>query len=46
MVDKLTAVRRKRLGTLIGRLSPDELKALNRAVFVFLGLAETEATQD
>jgi mRNA interferase MazF len=45
MVDKLTAVPRKRVGTLVGTLSPDELKALNRSVFVFLGLAETEATQ-
>jgi mRNA interferase MazF len=46
MVDKLTAVPRKRLGTLVGTLSPDELRALNRAIFVFLGLSETEATQD
>jgi mRNA interferase MazF len=45
MVDKLTAVPRKRLGTLVGTLSPDELKALNRAIFVFLGLSETEAPQ-
>jgi mRNA interferase MazF len=46
MVDKLTAVPRKRLGTLVGTLSPDELKALNRAIFVFLGLSETEAPQN
>ncbi len=46
MVDKLTAVPRKRVGTLVGTLSRVELKALNRSVFVFLGLAETEATQD
>ena len=46
MVDKLTAVPRKRVGTLVGTLSPEELKALNRSVFVFLGLAETETTQD
>lgn len=46
MVDKLTAVPRKRLGTLVGTLSSDELKALNRAVFVFLGLSETEAPED
>jgi mRNA interferase MazF len=45
MVDELTAVPRKRLGTLVGTLSPDELKALNRAIFVFLGLSETEAPQ-
>jgi mRNA interferase MazF len=45
MVDKVTAVPRKRLGTLVGALSPDELKALNRAVFVFLGLSETQEAQ-
>lgn len=46
MVDKLTAVPRKRLGTLVGTLSPDELKGLNRAIFVFLGLSEIETPQD
>jgi mRNA interferase MazF len=46
MVDKLTAVPRKRLGAVVGTLSPDELKALNRAIFVFLGLSETSAAQD
>ena len=46
MVDKLTAVARKRLGTLVGTLNPDELKGLNRAIFVFLGLSETEPPQD
>jgi hypothetical protein len=45
MVDKLTAVPRKRLGTLVGTLDPDELKGLNRAIFVFLGLSETEPLQ-
>jgi mRNA interferase MazF len=46
MVDKLTAVPRKRLGKLVGSLASEEVKALNRAIFVFLGLAETEAPQD
>ena len=46
MVDKLTAVPRKRLGALIGTLSSDELKTVNGAIFVFLGLSETEAPQD
>lgn len=46
MVDKLTAVPRKRLRTQVGTLSSDELKSLNRAVFVFLGLSETEPPQD
>ena len=42
MVDKLTAVPRKRIGTLVGSLTAAEMKALNRAIFVFLGLSETE----
>jgi mRNA-degrading endonuclease toxin of MazEF toxin-antitoxin module len=42
MVDKVTAVPRKRLGTLVGSLTSDELRTLNRALFVFLGLSETE----
>jgi mRNA interferase MazF len=42
MVDKVTAVPRKRLGTLVGSLTAAEIKALNRAIFVFLGLSETE----
>jgi len=46
MVDKLTAVPRKRLGTLVGTLNSDELKALNRAIFVFLGLSETEPAEE
>ena len=46
MADKLTAVPRKQFGTLVGTLSQDELKALNRAIFAFLGLSETEAPQD
>ena len=45
MVDKLTAVPRRRLGRLVGSLTVGELKALNRAIFVFLGLAETEASR-
>jgi mRNA interferase MazF len=45
MVDKVTAVPRRRLGARVGTLSPDELKALNRAIFVFLGLSETEAPE-
>jgi mRNA interferase MazF len=46
MVDKLAAVPRKRLGTRLGALSPEELKSLNRAIFVFLGLSETAAASD
>ena len=46
MVDRLTAVPRRRLGRLVGSLASEEVKALNRAIFVFLGLAETEASQE
>jgi mRNA interferase MazF len=46
MVDKLTAVPRKRLGRRVGSLTAEEVKALNRAVFVFLGLAETEPSRE
>jgi mRNA interferase MazF len=46
MVDKLVAVPRKRLGQRIGALSSEETKALNRAMFVFLGLSETETRAD
>ena len=46
MVDKLTAVPRRRLGRMVGSLASEEVKALNRAIFVFLGLTETEGPQD
>ena len=39
MVDKITTVRRTRLGERVGRLSDEDLVRLNRAVLVFLGLA-------
>ncbi len=42
MVDKLTAVPRRRLRRPVGSLSTGEMRALNRAIFVFLGLSETE----
>lgn len=45
MVDKLTAVPRKRLRMFVGTSGPDELKSLNRAIFVFLGLSETDVPQ-
>ena len=41
MVDKVTAVPRKRLGRLVGSLTAEEAKVLNRAIFVYLGLAGT-----
>lgn len=39
MVDKLTAVRKSKVGPIIGRLAPEDLLRLNRAILVFLGLA-------
>jgi mRNA interferase MazF len=39
MVDKLTTIRKDRLGTRIGRLDDGDLVRLNRAIVVFLGLA-------
>jgi mRNA interferase MazF len=39
MVDKLTSVRRDRIGQTIGRISDDEAVALNRSLAVFLGFA-------
>jgi mRNA interferase MazF len=37
-VDKLTTVRRERIGNFIGRLSPDDLQRLNGSLLVFLGI--------
>ncbi len=39
MVDKLTTVSRLKVGTRIGVLDDLDLTRLNRAVFVFLGIA-------
>ncbi|MBX6747673.1 MAG: type II toxin-antitoxin system PemK/MazF family toxin [Acetobacteraceae bacterium] len=39
MVDKLTSIRRDRVGGVIGRISDDEAVALNRSLAVFLGFA-------
>src|SRR5256885_15109601 len=39
MVDKITTVRRTRLGARIGRLGDEDIVRLNRAVLVFLGFA-------
>lgn len=40
MVDKITTVGRSKLGVRIGRLSDKDLVRVNRAVLVFLGLAD------
>ncbi|MFC0241093.1 type II toxin-antitoxin system PemK/MazF family toxin [Rhodopseudomonas telluris] len=38
MVDKITAVAPRRIGSRIGRLSPEEMTAVNRALAIFLGI--------
>jgi mRNA interferase MazF len=44
MVDKITTVRRARLGTALGRLDDEDLVRLNRAVLVFLGFTGPSRT--
>ena len=39
MIDKLTTVRRAKLGERIGRLADEDMVRLDRAIVVFLGLA-------
>jgi mRNA interferase MazF len=39
MVDKLTSVRRERIGATIGALEPDALARVNRALALWLGIA-------
>ena len=39
MVDKITTVNRKQLGTRLGRLGDAEMRRVDRAILVFLGLA-------
>jgi mRNA interferase MazF len=41
MVDKITTVSRAKIARRIGRLTADDLVALNRAIGVFLGLGST-----
>jgi mRNA interferase MazF len=41
MVDKLTTVSKSKLGVAIGRLSDGDVLRLNRALLVFLGLANS-----
>ncbi|HEX2256912.1 MAG TPA: type II toxin-antitoxin system PemK/MazF family toxin [Afifellaceae bacterium] len=40
MADKITTLPRRLLRDRIGRLSEEEVQALNRSILVFLGLAE------
>lgn len=39
MVDKITTIRRTKLGERLGRLSREDMVRLDRAIVVFLGLA-------
>ena len=39
MIDKISTVRRSRLGVRIGRLADEDIARLNSAVLVFLGIA-------
>jgi len=39
MVDKLTTVRRERIGATIGELEPETLTRVNRALALWLGIA-------
>ena len=39
MVDKITSVRKSKIGTRVGRLADEDMVRLNRAVLVFLGIA-------
>jgi mRNA interferase MazF len=39
MVDKITTVPKTKLGTVVGRLSDEDILRLNQAILVFLGLA-------
>jgi len=41
MVDKITTVRKDKLGFRVGRLEDEDLVRLNQAILVFLGLAES-----
>jgi mRNA interferase MazF len=41
MVDKVTTISRGRLGARVGRLDPGDLRRLNQAMLVFLGLARS-----
>lgn len=41
MVDKITTVRRAKIGERIGELSDADILRLNRAVVTFLGIADT-----
>jgi mRNA interferase MazF len=44
MADKITTVRKARIGSYVGRLADQDIVRLNRAVLVFLGIAGPTAS--
>ncbi|WP_428674025.1 type II toxin-antitoxin system PemK/MazF family toxin [Reyranella sp.] len=44
MVDKITTVAKAKLGALVGSLAPEDVRRLDRAMLVFLGLAGPSRT--
>ncbi len=45
MADKITTVPKSKIGALVGRLDDEDILRLNRAIFVFLGLAASPRTK-
>jgi mRNA interferase MazF len=43
MIDKITTVRKAKIGARIGRLADDDIVRLNRAILVFLGIGGPSA---
>ena len=46
MVDKVTTVPRSKIGSRVGRPGAEDMVRLNRAVLVFLGIAELSAAAE
>ncbi len=44
MVDKITTIRKSKVGAQIGRLDDDDVLRLNQALMVFVGLAASSRT--
>jgi mRNA interferase MazF len=44
MADKITTVRKARIGSYVSRLADEDIVRLNRAVLVFLGIAGPAAS--
>jgi len=46
MVDKLTTIRKSRLGRRVGTRAPDDMRRVDRAMLVFLGLAGSSPVEN